>query len=56
MDETLPKIYLVRHGETAWAVSGQHTGRTDIPLTMEGESDAKALNSKLLNLTILKLN
>lgn len=55
MDKTLPKIYLVRHGETAWAVSGQHTGRTDIPLTMEGEIDAKALNSKLLNLTILKV-
>lgn len=55
MDKTLPKIYLVRHGETAWAVSGQHTGRTDIPLTMEGERDTKALNSKLLNLTILKV-
>ena len=40
---TLPRIYLVRHGETAWSLSGQHTGRTDIPLTEQGEQDARKL-------------
>src|SRR4051812_43437251 len=33
----LPVIYLARHGETAWTVTGQHTGRTDLPLTERGE-------------------
>jgi probable phosphoglycerate mutase len=37
------RIYLVRHGQTAWSLSGQHTGRTDIPLTEAGEAEAKAL-------------
>lgn len=55
MDKTLPKIYLVRHGETAWKISGQHTGDSDIPLTRQGENAAQALNSKLLNLRILKV-
>jgi broad specificity phosphatase PhoE len=43
----LPQIVLVRHGETAWSLSGQHTGRTDIPLTEKGERDARALRQKL---------
>lgn len=34
------KLYLLRHGQTAWAVSGQYTGRTDLPLTAEGERQA----------------
>ena len=55
MDSILPKIYLVRHGETAWTISGQHTGHTDIPLTKNGEEAAKALNLKLRNLNILKV-
>ena len=43
----LPQIVLVRHGETAWSLSGQHTGRTDIPLTEKGERDARALIPRL---------
>lgn len=40
-------IYLIRHGETAWSASGQHTGRTDIPLTPEGETAARGLGVRL---------
>jgi broad specificity phosphatase PhoE len=40
-------IYLVRHGETAWSITGQHTGRTDIELTPHGEEEARALLPRL---------
>ncbi|HEY1381136.1 MAG TPA: histidine phosphatase family protein [Gemmataceae bacterium] len=43
----LPRVYLARHGETAWTLSGQHTGRTDIPLTPRGEADARHLGERL---------
>ena len=49
--EALPKICLVRHGETAWTINGQHTGRTDIPLTERGERDAQELSARLRGLT-----
>ena len=43
----LQRIYLIRHGETAWSLSGQHTGRTDLPLTENGEQDARKLAERL---------
>jgi broad specificity phosphatase PhoE len=39
----LPRFYLIRHGETAWSLSGQHTGRTDVPLTPRGEEEVREL-------------
>ena len=47
MNHALPEIHLVRHGETAWTASRQHTGRTDIPLTATGERDAHRLGERL---------
>jgi broad specificity phosphatase PhoE len=43
----LPSVTLVRHGETEWSASGRHTGRTDIPLTEEGERKARRLQERL---------
>jgi len=43
-------IYLVRHGETAWSVTGQHTGRTDLTLTSHGEEQARGLEPRLKGL------
>src|SRR5215510_12150908 len=47
MQASLPEVYLARHGETAWTISGQHTGRTDIPLTARGENTARRLGERL---------
>lgn len=41
------EIWLIRHGETAWSVTGQHTGRTDLPLTERGEEEARAVAARL---------
>jgi probable phosphoglycerate mutase len=50
VSQSLPQIYLARHGETAWSLSGQHTGRTDIPLTPRGEQIARQLGERLKGL------
>ncbi len=51
----LPMIYLARHGETAWSLTGQHTGRTDLPLTQSGERNAQRLRDRLSGLTFAKV-
>ena len=45
-----PELWLFRHGATAWAKDGRHTGRTDLPLLPEGEDEARALAPMLANL------
>lgn len=50
MDTTLPKLFLVRHGETAWSLGGKHTGLTDIALTQRGEHEAGELRAALAQL------
>lgn len=42
-EASLPQLYFVRHGQTEWALSHQHTGRTDLPLTEIGEAQSRAL-------------
>src|SRR5262245_41257517 len=50
MSKNLPTVYLARHGETAWSLSGQHTGLTDLPLTERGERNARRLGERLKGL------
>lgn len=47
MSEPRPRVTLVRHGETPWSLSGQHTGRQDLPLTPRGEEEARRLGARL---------
>jgi broad specificity phosphatase PhoE len=51
----LPCAYLARHGETAWSISGQHTGLTDLPLTENGERNARRLGDRLRGLIFAKV-
>ncbi|WP_214477672.1 histidine phosphatase family protein [Mesorhizobium sp. dw_380] len=51
MSSTFSQIHLVRHGETAWSLSGQHTGRTDMPLTPAGEAAARGVAERLKGLS-----
>ncbi|HWC18294.1 MAG TPA: histidine phosphatase family protein [Terriglobales bacterium] len=55
MSEALPVVYLARHGETVWTVSGQHTGLTDLPLTSRGEHNARQLGQRLKNMQFGKV-
>ena len=50
MVEDLPIVHVARHGETAWTISGQHTGLTDLPLTERGERTARRLGERLKGL------
>lgn len=47
----LARLYLIRHGETAWSLSGQHTGRSDLSLTEHGEQESRTLGERLRAVT-----
>jgi probable phosphoglycerate mutase len=51
----LLQLYFIRHGETEWTLSGQHTGRTDIPLTARGEDEARELGARLRDITFARV-
>ncbi|HXZ96439.1 MAG TPA: histidine phosphatase family protein [Burkholderiales bacterium] len=55
MNNKFPIVYLARHGETAWTVTGQHTGLTDLPLTERGERNARALADRLKGISFAKV-
>ncbi len=55
MSERFSIIYLVRHGETEWSLSGQHTGVTDLPLTERGERNARRLEGRLRGAAFAKV-
>ena len=55
MSENFPVVYLARQGETAWTVSGQHTGLTDLPLTDRGENNARRLGDVLRGVAFAKV-
>ena len=55
MSEILPVVYLARHGETTWSLTGQHTGLTDVPLTERGERNARLLGERLAGLAFVKV-
>ena len=55
MISPFPLVYLARHGETAWSVSGQHTGTTDLSLTERGEANARRLTGRLQGLRFNKV-
>jgi broad specificity phosphatase PhoE len=55
MSPALPVVHLARHGETAWSLSGQHTGATDLPLTARGEHDARALGVRLRGIAFARV-
>jgi broad specificity phosphatase PhoE len=55
MNDELPIIYVARHGETAWSLTGQHTGLTDLPLTKHGEQNARGLATRLEGLAFARV-
>jgi probable phosphoglycerate mutase len=55
VSDELQVVYVARHGETAWTISGQHTGLTDLPLTERGEQIARRLGERLREVTVAKV-
>jgi broad specificity phosphatase PhoE len=55
MSADLPKLYLARHGDTAWTDSHQHTGRTDLPLNERGEEHARQLGERLRGFSFVRV-
>jgi len=55
MSEVFPVVYMARHGNTAWTLSGQHTGLTDLPLTPDGERNAVRLGERLKGMKFAKV-
>src|SRR5882757_10011195 len=55
VNQVLPIVYLARHGETAWTLSGQYTGITDLPLTERGERNARRLSERLRGLNFARV-
>jgi broad specificity phosphatase PhoE len=55
MGQGLPAVYIARHGNTAWTFSGQHTGLTDLPLTPDGERNARRLGERMKGMTFAKV-
>ncbi len=55
MSNAQQTVYLARHGETAWSLSGRHTGLTDLPLTERGRTNAHRLGDRLKGLTFTKV-
>jgi probable phosphoglycerate mutase len=55
LHKPLLRLYLIRHGETEWSLSGQHTGRTDLPLTAHGEDEARQLAPRLRHIQFARV-
>jgi broad specificity phosphatase PhoE len=55
MASALPKLFLARHGDTAWTDSHQHTGRTDLPLNEPGEEHARQLGERLRGFSFVRI-
>jgi len=55
MDEAVFKVYLIRHGDTAWSEAGRHTGLTDLALDHHGEQQARRLGDRLAGLSFARI-
>ena len=55
MATALPKLFLARHGDTAWTDSHQHTGRTDLPLNERGEEHARQPGERLRGFSFVRV-
>ena len=50
-----PTVFLARHGETEWSKNGRHTGRTDLPLTAQGEADGRKLGERFRGMSFARV-